>query len=64
MGGRRTRMTDLQRSSLQRCIETAAEYRDELFSQSPHPQERGLKLGIADQVAEEVLIYAESQGLR
>ena len=44
-------MTDLER-----CIETARVYRDDLFSCNPHPEERGVKLGISDQVAEEVLL--------
>jgi len=47
-------MTDLER-----CIETARVYRDELFSVNPHPEERGVKLGISDQVAEEVLILMD-----
>jgi len=48
-----------QMTDLERCIETARVYRDELFSCNPHPEERGVKLGISDQVAEEVLLYEE-----
>ena len=47
-------MTDLER-----VIETTRQYRDELFSRTPHPEERGVKLGISDQVAEEVLLHWE-----
>ena len=50
-------MTDLER-----CIETARQYRDELFSRTPHPEERGVKLGISDQVAEEVILRLELSG--
>ena len=48
-------------TDLERCIETARVYRDDLFSCNPHPEERGVKLGISDQVAEEVLIRTMSE---
>lgn len=51
-------MTDLER-----CIETARVYRDELVSRTPHPEERGIKLGISDQVAEEVLLLHAAASL-
>jgi hypothetical protein len=50
---------DQAAADLERVIETTRQYRDELFSRTPHPEERGVKLGISDQVAEEVLLHWE-----
>jgi hypothetical protein len=51
-------------SDLERCIEESRQCRDLLLSGAKaksHPEQRGLRLAIADQVAEEVLIRLEDE---